>query len=336
MSLSTLAAFVYVIIFSLILIGLTLGGICGAVIGTAHIIQSLTRIEVILVKKIVKFHSRRAARDPNTTPRKLQAMSNSSDRLTRQAIACNPSTPPETLLLLLKDFPRQVVENPVFRLMLLENPRLLEEMNAYILAPLFNQDDIPEILFTGSANHSDYPVITAIAESRALSAIVLENIGIISSSPYMCEMVITHRLITPTILYRLAVRGQAVMKEAIAYRIQKVFEQGNVDTVLPNVEEIIAALIENGTDRVMTSIIGISELSDTLIDQLLAKMEQHEIRHYGEDIMYYLYSALPSKFVRRAAIKSDTSPAILQVLSGFNDRLIRRSVAGNPNTPFGN
>lgn len=68
------------------------------------------------------------ALNPNTSANRLRELSKSLDRRIRQAIAQNPNTPPDILVILFNKFPLQVLHNPVLNLILLEKPNFLEEL----------------------------------------------------------------------------------------------------------------------------------------------------------------------------------------------------------------
>lgn len=63
-----------------------------------------------------------------TTPEILLSLSSNKDYETRKAIASNPNTPTEILFQLGVEFPHELLENPVFSLLLLENPNLFQEL----------------------------------------------------------------------------------------------------------------------------------------------------------------------------------------------------------------
>lgn len=67
--------------------------------------------------------ARQAALDENTKPFVLDKLANSHDSRVRQYTAKNPNTAVETLLELGNEFPEEIITNPVFNLLLLENPQ---------------------------------------------------------------------------------------------------------------------------------------------------------------------------------------------------------------------
>jgi hypothetical protein len=207
------------------------------------------------------YRDRRTARNPETVPEKLQKLSESSDRLTRHALIKNLNTPPEALLALAQDFPFEVVEHPMFGLMLLENPRLIEEMKWSTLVSLFKQKEIPEIFFSGAATHQSNCVLESIVQHQSVTLPTLERIAARTSDSRIAQIIVNHPLTTLPCLQQWATQGNDSMKMAIA---QAYFNQS-----LPHGEEILSLLIERSTENIRRVISQYHNLSDTLADQLL-------------------------------------------------------------------
>jgi hypothetical protein len=72
-----------------------------------------------------------------------------------KAIATNPNTPPKLLLKLGAKFPQVLLNNPMFDLLLLENPNLISELNIVILKNMLKLKQIPEFILEGAARHKD-------------------------------------------------------------------------------------------------------------------------------------------------------------------------------------
>ena len=65
---------------------------------------------------------RKQAQHENTAPEILAKLANSQDKEILRHVASNPNTPVETLEKLGKKFPDEITANPIFELLLLENP----------------------------------------------------------------------------------------------------------------------------------------------------------------------------------------------------------------------
>ena len=68
---------------------------------------------------------RQLAKDETTAPKILADLAKSEDDLTRKYVASNPNTPIEVLLNICFEFPKEVINNSVLPLLIIENPYLL-------------------------------------------------------------------------------------------------------------------------------------------------------------------------------------------------------------------
>lgn len=108
----------------------------------------------------------------------LQELYSYNDRSINEGIASNPNTPPKILVELLKTFPQQVVSNPIFPLLLLENPNFIkEDILRDILIVLLQQKELPEF-FVNKALKSQSDLIRYIlAQRQDLSELILEKLA---------------------------------------------------------------------------------------------------------------------------------------------------------------
>jgi hypothetical protein len=86
---------------------------------------------------------RKLARDLTTTPEVLEQLSRSSDGPTRRAVAKNPATSKPTLLILARQFPLEVFNNPTFAWLLLEDPDLFGRLDDSVITRLLKHKDCP-------------------------------------------------------------------------------------------------------------------------------------------------------------------------------------------------
>jgi hypothetical protein len=120
--------------------------------------------------------ARVAAEDISTDPELLQELARSQDITTRRAVAANPNTPADTLLKLGAEFPTQLVENPVFSLLLLENPNLVTEIPLPTLRSILRLDNVPQFILEQAAHKADVEVQLALANNIQTSKKVLERL----------------------------------------------------------------------------------------------------------------------------------------------------------------
>lgn len=116
------------------------------------------------------------AQDINTDPELLRALSFSQDKAVREAVAGNPNTPTDVLLQLGASFPAQLVENPVFTLLLLENPVLLQEIPLPTLREILKLENVPTFILELAADKADLEVQLALTMNAQTSKKVLERL----------------------------------------------------------------------------------------------------------------------------------------------------------------
>jgi hypothetical protein len=87
------------------------------------------------------------AQNPNTDVELLRNLANSNYASIREAVTRNPNTPTDLLVYRLGDeFPGQFLENPVFNLLMLENPNFLDELYGFTAHSLIDFPGTPEEL----------------------------------------------------------------------------------------------------------------------------------------------------------------------------------------------
>lgn len=99
------------------------------------------------------------AKNPGATPELLRKLSVSGDFITRLQVTLNPNTPTDVLLELGRSFPEQLLRNPVYSLLLQENPNLL----AGSLQNLLKLEGLPVYVLEKFAQHQNVWVRAEIA-----------------------------------------------------------------------------------------------------------------------------------------------------------------------------
>ena len=98
--------------------------------------------------------ARLVAANPSAPPELLAKLSRSNDKPTRCACAANASTPVEALLELGSQFPEQLIENPVFDLLVIGNPDIFTELPVSTVNSLLKRDIVPvELIRWAWKNH---------------------------------------------------------------------------------------------------------------------------------------------------------------------------------------
>lgn len=121
--------------------------------------------------------ARLVASNPGATPELLRELAGSRDPHTRQNVAANPNTPTEVLLKLGEEFPQEVVNNPVFSLLFLENPNILNEMPVTALRNLLKQEGVPVFFLEYAAHSLDAEVQMAVATNAQTPSAALQKLA---------------------------------------------------------------------------------------------------------------------------------------------------------------
>jgi hypothetical protein len=88
-------------------------------------------------------------------------------------VASNPNISIEILLKLATEFPQEVADNPMFLLLFLENPELLQEMQWYGLVQVLSHKQVPSIFIDAAQKHSSIYVQKALLKRSDLSEEIL-------------------------------------------------------------------------------------------------------------------------------------------------------------------
>jgi len=107
----------------------------------------------------------------------LTRLAASADRQTRRAVAMNPQTPKDVLLKLAPTFPGEFFTNPVFDLLLLEDPNLLDALPITVIKNILRRDDCPGSLLRWAAAHGGRSHHLALVDREMISRAMLEQIA---------------------------------------------------------------------------------------------------------------------------------------------------------------
>lgn len=120
--------------------------------------------------------ARLVANNSSTPSELLEELANSSDATTRKHTAVNPNTPAEVLIELGAEFPDQVVENPVFSLLLLEDPNLFNQIPLTTLRGILKHEDAPVYFLERVADKQDLEVQLALVMNAKTPKHILEKL----------------------------------------------------------------------------------------------------------------------------------------------------------------
>ena len=114
---------------------------------------------------------------PKASENVLIRLAASADRQTRRAVAMNPQTPKDALLKLAPTFPGEFFLNPVFDLLLLEDPNLLDTLPITVIKNILMRDDCPDSLLRWAAAHGGRSHHLALVARSTISRGMLEQIA---------------------------------------------------------------------------------------------------------------------------------------------------------------
>jgi hypothetical protein len=123
-----------------------------------------SQYEEILLRKL-------SAQDLKTTVEDLQSLSNDPEIEVRKAAAGNPNMPLEILLKLGKEFPDEVIENPIFAIQLLEDPN-----SRFVHLSIARSSTISAKACETLLKDDDYAILCAIGENPATPVNILEEL----------------------------------------------------------------------------------------------------------------------------------------------------------------
>lgn len=248
--------------------------------------------------------ARLVAKNPAAPPHLLADLSDSYDAVTRQNVASNPNTPTAVLFELGCEFPEELLSNPIFTLLQLENPNLVSQIPTATLASLYKSPNVPDSFIEWGIKQGNGELYLALTMNPKLSHSLLEKL-LYCKDFWATEATVLH------INYS---RGKLSYGEEDA--IQSVWsiywgDEDYRDSLRqlkwfePIYQKIAPILFKNNS---------------SLLDSLVS---------YGEDL-----AADPNLEERLTLAKSpDTTRETLVELAFDRNIWIRRNVAKNPKTP---
>ncbi len=117
------------------------------------------------------------AKNPAAPPDLLAELADSDPKALRKNAMGNPATPYETLMKFASQYPKQLLDNPVFDLLLLENPNLLNDIPVSGLRSLLRREVCPESFLRWASKSEDERVLLAVAMNADTPKEVLEALA---------------------------------------------------------------------------------------------------------------------------------------------------------------
>ena len=129
--------------------------------------------------------ARLAAHNENADAELLEELASSKDKIVRQGVASNANTPVEILLKLGAEFPQELLDNPVFFRLILENPNLDEEMPTKTIHSLVELKTVPESILKKVVDRQTYLPSEVIATVLSNPQVTLKIAEKILSEKYL-------------------------------------------------------------------------------------------------------------------------------------------------------
>ena len=235
-----------------------------------------------------------AATNSATPPKLLAELASSKDFEIRKAVASNPNTPTDVLLKISTEFPKEVIENPVFDLLLLENPNLGEKIGYETINSLLK--------LTADRNLSKSVLLTLIAlKNKELQQAAKLHVNFAGEMKEGWEEVLKDAIETSNFTTK-SQRDREV-EELFAYLLE----------LIP--EFLIPKLLEWG----FSFKVGLAKNHNTPV-HLLEKIALDNEKNY--------------KYGQRYLAANPSIPIyILEKLANYQDQIIRAELASNPIIP---
>ncbi len=289
--------------------------------------------------------ARQVALNPSTPPEVLQKLAHSSDATTRQHVAANPNTPTDVLLSLGSEFPEALLDNPIFSLLLLENPNLVHEIPLSTLRSLLKCETVPVSLLEQAANNSDMAVQLAVATNvhtpQTVLAKLMHNYGEVSNA---AQLHVTLAGEMTSGWHEAALKAIKTTDFTFSPYLNTEFKPEQCIEQLEKRGLVPKFVIEQLAKHEHKSIRQLIARNPNLPVNLLEQLAQDGDKEVRRNVAANPKTPVPflerlaqdgDKEVRRnVAANPKTSAQFLEQLALDGDKEVRRDLAKNPNIPI--
>ena len=287
--------------------------------------------------------ARLVAANPSASAELLLELSRREEKAVRKACTSHANTPVEALLKLGAQFPEQLLENPVFDLLLLDHSGLFEELPTSTLNSLLKRDQVPVGLIRWAWKHRGESTLHSLLLNPNTPADVVQELCQ-SKDP---EVRIAAALHCSSELpgWAQTTRGSLDLEQQQQLQDQLVFS--STDKWKAIVEQLLAVGDQELRERCISLMAAeeakaVAENEETPAEvlTLLAKDEDRWVRRAVAENEQAPAEALAllakdqSWHVRReVGRRSDTPAEVLTLLAKDPDEEVRSAVAENSKTP---
>jgi hypothetical protein len=235
----------------------------------------------------------KVASDPTTSPDILQEFAAPDQSQTiRRLVASNPNTPTDELVRLAAEFPYEVAENPMFTLLLLENPLFISQLEqSKLMAILTHRTELPTIFLDQAVQHESAAIHQVLLKQFQLSEQNLERCLERISNVTIARELIKQKNCTDRLKLIAAKSGNQHLQRALAEVCL------NQAPILPI--DLLEVLIDHATIDIQIDMTIHPRITEALLDRLFAsdrtelhlRLAQkgkrnfpHQVRTYSESL----------------------------------------------------
>lgn len=300
--------------------------------------------------------ARLVANNPNTDGDLLRDLIATSDGTTRHNVATHPNTPPEVLLKLAWQFPKEVLENPGFEQILVENPNLLKRLSKKILLRLLKQDKVPPAFLEWVADYPNKQVLLAVAIPGNTSTTALEKLNrsqypeVVEAAKLHVNWAQTPSLTLDEVLTAAASRAELETNWQSENKLLKC--RAVPEFILPVLTEetrlkiarspdtsakVLARLVKDSDERreveIRVAVAQHPHAPKNVLEQLLGDRSSG-VSEWAANHPKISLNILQEFHTRQQAILNPNTPSeILSQLASSTERGMSLSLARHPNTP---
>ncbi|MGB3652203.1 MAG: HEAT repeat domain-containing protein [Rivularia sp. (in: cyanobacteria)] len=262
-------------------------------------LQELAKINLELTRIVAK--------NANAAPDLLRDLSSNRDNIVRKNVAGNPNTPTAVLWELGTEFPQQLLKNPVFSLLLLENPNFVADIPLVTLQGLLKLDEVSPQFLELATSHDDVEVLLTILMNPKTPKTALQKL---------------------TQLENIEVAEAARLHVSLAGEMQQGWD-----------EAALLAMQTTNLPRDRQSEIflwAIGAIPEYLLKTLDAEVRLHiaESLNTNEQILAMLATDSYSQVRAMVAQNPYTPSEVVEELMGDVSDIVREAVAHHPLTPL--
>ena len=259
------------------------------------------------------------AANENTLPDRLRELADYEDRIVRSNVAMNPNTPPEVLFELGTEFPQELLDNPVFSLLLLENLNFLEEIPFSTLKSLIKCQNPPRFLLEQTARSREREILLTLVINPTTPKDILEKL-IPSQIPEVAEAATLHVNNSGEMTEGWEEIAITAFKKVIQQKQNKDFRYLEHLARLGLIPELVIEAIDS------------LEVYPYTFEQKISFLKQ-VIKHPNiSDKILEKFVINPSADLRKVvANHPNTSKKMLEYLAKDGNSYVREAVASNPN-----